>query len=192
MELKIQTHNQVYEPAEDSYLLAENLSVKKGDLVLDVGTGTGIQALTAASKAKKVLAVDINPHALAVAGKNAEINKIKNIELRKSNLFSKIKPKEKFDLIIFNPPYVPSDEKDLLGKAWAGGEDGRIVIDKFIKQAPLYLKPGGRINLLVSSLNKPDEVVAALEKKKLKVLITARQKLFFEELLVLKAAKQER
>lgn len=189
-ELKIQTHKEVYEPAEDSYLLAENLKIKKGDYVLDIGTGTGIQALTAAEKARKVLAVDINPYAIETAKKNAETNKIKNIEFRKSNLFSKITEKEKFDLIIFNPPYLPTNEKDLLGKSWAGGKKGTETINKFIKQAPKHLKPKGRIMLLVSSINKPEEIIKKLRNKKLKTEITARKKLFFEELLVIKAEKQ--
>jgi release factor glutamine methyltransferase len=190
-ELKIQTHKEVYAPAEDSYLLAENLGACKNDLVLDIGTGTGIQALTAAQHAKTVLAVDINPHALETARKNAELNKIKNTEFRQSNLFKKIKPQEKFNLIIFNPPYLPSDEKDLLGKAWAGGEKGREIIDKFVDQAPKHLLPGGRIMLLVSSINEPEEVIKKLEEKKLKVTITAKKKLFFEELLVLKAVNKQ-
>lgn len=188
-EIKILTHKEVYDPAEDSYLLAENLGASKDDIVLDIGTGTGIQALTAAQRAKKVLAVDINPYALETAKKNAEINKIKNIEFRESNLFEKIKSIEKFNLIIFNPPYIPSDEKDLLGRAWAGGEKGRETIDKFIEQAPHHLLPGGRIMLLLSSINEPDEVIKKLEEKKLTVTITARKKLFFEELLILKASK---
>jgi release factor glutamine methyltransferase len=190
-ELIIQTHKEVYEPAEDSYLLSENLETRKNDLVLDIGTGTGIQALTAARNAKKVLAVDINPHALETAKKNAELNKINNIEFRISNLFEKIKPKEKFDLIIFNPPYIPSHEKDLLGRAWAGGEKGREVIDKFIEQAPQHLKDGGRIMLLVSSINEPEDVARKLEKKKLSVTTTSKKKLFFEELQILKAVKKQ-
>lgn len=190
-ELKIETHKKVYEPAEDSYLLAENLDVKEGDIVLDIGTGTGIQALTAAQKAKKVLALDINPYALVTAKKNAETNNIKNISFRKSNLFSKIKKTEKFDLIIFNPPYIPSDEKDLLGKAWAGGKNGRETINKFIKDAPKHLKGGGRINLLISSLNKPEEAIKKLGDQKLVVSVAAKQKIFFEELMVIKAVKQQ-
>jgi release factor glutamine methyltransferase len=190
-ELKIETHNEVYTPSDDSYLLAENSGACKDDIVLDVGTGSGIQALTAAQHAKKVLAVDINPHALETAKKNAKLNKIKNIEFRESNLFEKIKPEEKFDLIIFNPPYVPSDEKYMLGKAWAGGKKGRAVIDKFIDQAPEHLNSGGRIMLLISSINEPGEVIKKLEEKKLTVTITAKKKLFFEELMILKAEKKQ-
>jgi release factor glutamine methyltransferase len=190
-ELKIETHNEVYNPAEDSYLMAENSGASKDDIVLDVGTGSGIQALTAAQHAKKVLAVDINPHALETAKKNAKINKIKNIEFRESNLFEKIKPEEKFDLIIFNPPYVPSDEKYMLGKAWAGGKKGREVIDRFIDSAPEHLNTGGRITLLISSVNEPEEVIKKLEEKKLTVTITAKKKLFFEELMILKAEKKQ-
>jgi len=67
----------VYEPKEDSQLLADNLQVKNGDIVLDMGCGSGIQGITASLKAKKVLSVDINPAAVKATAKNAETNNAK-------------------------------------------------------------------------------------------------------------------
>jgi release factor glutamine methyltransferase len=183
------TPPKVYEPKEDSMLLADNLMIEKGDYVLDMGCGSGIQAIVASRKAKKVLAVDINPVALETAKRNAEINNAENIDFRISDLFGNIKESEKFDLIIFNPPYVPSDEKDIEAKAWAGGILGRETIDRFIEGAPEHLTEKGRIQILVSSVNDPQGIMKNLEKKNLKTKIIASQKLWFEELFILLAKR---
>lgn len=100
----------VYWPAEDTFLLAENMKVKENDVVLDMGTGCGILAVLAAENAKKVVAVDINPYAIKCAEKNAEINGFEEkIEFRLGDLFRPIRSNEKFDLIVFNAPYLPSE-----------------------------------------------------------------------------------
>ena len=87
----------VYEPAEDTFLIAEKMKITNNDIVLDLGTGCGILAVLAAKIAKKIIAVDINPHAIEYAKKNAEINlkKEKN-DFRKGNLFEPIKNNEHF------------------------------------------------------------------------------------------------
>lgn len=182
---------QVYEPKEDSLLLADNQRIEKGDYVLDMGCGSGIQAIVASRKAQKVLAADINPHAIDAARKNAEANKAKNIEYRVTDLFENIKEEEKFDQILFNPPYLPSEEKDMQALAWAGGTRGRETIDKFIKDAPKHLTDKGRIQLLVSSLNDVDDILKTLKEKNLEAKIVAREKLWFEELYVILAGNKK-
>jgi release factor glutamine methyltransferase len=179
-------HPTVYEPAEDSMFLADNLGVLGGDLVLDMGTGTGFLALLAAIKAKKVLGVDVNPRAIEVARGNALLNNIKNVEFRVSDLFSDIRD-EVFDLIIFNPPYLPVDEMDMLGRSWSGGSNGLDIIKRFLKSAPDYLNEGGGIWLLVSSLNDLDELREILNGNNLESEILAKKKLWFEEIYVIKA-----
>jgi len=66
---------------------------------------------------------------------------------------------------------------------------GREVIDRFIEQAPNHLKTGGRIELLVSNINNPEEVITALRKKGLKAGITASEKIWFEELFIIVAKR---
>jgi len=182
---KIKTSEQVYKPAEDSLLLADNQLVEEGDTVLDMGTGTGLQAIIASDTASCVLAVDVNPLALKLAEENAGLNKAGNIEFRESNLFRNIKKKEKFNLILFNPPYLPVTGKNMLEKAWCGGVGGREVIDEFIREFKAYLEPRGGMQLVVSSLNNPGEVVEELRKLGLGVEITAEKKIAFEKLLLL-------
>ena len=179
----------VYEPKEDSALLADNLIIEKGDYVLDMGCGSGIQAIVASRNAKKVLAADINPRAIETTKRNAETNNAENIDYRISDLFKNITENEKFDQIIFNPPYVPSDEKDMESKAWAGGTMGRETIDRFIEDAPKHLTETGRIQLLVSSVNDPQDIIKKLKENNLEAKIVASQRLWFEELFVILAKR---
>ena len=91
-EIKIRTHPKVYEPREDSFLLARNLIARKGNFVLDVGTGTGLIAIVAAKLGCKIIATDINKYALKIAYENAKLNDVEEmIEFRKSNLFENIR-----------------------------------------------------------------------------------------------------
>src|SRR3990170_6525883 len=160
-----QVTEDVYEPAEDSFLVADYLKqvVKKGDIVLDVGTGCGILALVAARKAKNVVATDINPHAVKCAKLNAKTNRVNNkMDVRLGDLFKPIRKTEKFDLIVFNAPYLPtalSEQKTWVGRAWSGGPTGRQLIDRFIHEAPQYLARSGRILLVQSSLANIDETL---------------------------------
>lgn len=190
-DLKFGISCDVYEPAEDSLLLAENLIISPGDAVLDIGTGSGIQAIIAAKKAEWVLAVDINPGAIETAVRNAELNKIKNIEFRISNLFDNIKNHDGFDLIIFNPPYLPLDNKnsqgenDMLDASWAGGKNGTDVINGFLESVGDYLKSDGRFEILISSLNNLDRVKKRFAENNLGFEIIARKRLWFEEIYVI-------
>lgn len=181
-------HFQVYEPAEDTFLLAENLQVKRRDRVLEIGTGTGIIAIKTAKKARMVIATDINPAAIECATKNIVANKVFNIELRNGDLFDPVKG-EKFDLIIFNTPYLPTSEDELTGDdlnaAWDGGSDGREVIDRFIVDLPIHLNAGGKVQMLQSSLSDIDKTLEKLEEIGLEASVTAKEKLFFEEVVVI-------
>ncbi len=183
---------EVYSPAEDSWLLEkailkENLKEKK---CLDVGTGSGIQSKAMINAgAESVTAVDINPEAIMVAKKNN--SKLKNkITFFEGDLFSFIhnNSSERFNLIAFNPPYVPSEK--IKWKDTDGGKNGREIIDIFLKEFFHFLAPKGVLLLLVSSLNKPEEIISILKKKKMSVFVVEKQKLFFEELIVLRAEKE--
>lgn len=181
----------VYEPAEDSFLLAENMKVTKEDIVLDMGTGCGILAILAAQKTKKVMAFDINPYAIDCATKNAEINCInEKIEFRIGDLFQPTRLSEKFSVILFNSPYLPSEqdeEKSWIGKAWAGGLNGRKVIDRFIINSPKVLTENGKILLIQSSLSDIDKTLEMFSEKKLLARVIAKVKVPFEDIVLVEA-----
>lgn len=181
-------HPNVYEPAEDTFILLENLRVERCDRVLEIGTGTGIIAIKASMNSRMVVATDINPYAIECATENIIANKSFNIEIRKGNLFEPVKG-EKFDLILFNTPYLPTDDKekinDELNAAWDGGVDGRMLIDRFIEGLPHYFNQGGIVQMVQSSLSDVNMTLKKLENLGFKVSVTARKKVFFEEIAVI-------
>ncbi len=144
--LKIDVLNGVYRPAEDSYLLIKAIEVEGKEKALDMGCGIGIIALHLAKYGCNVTAADVNEKAIENTKINAEKNGFK-IKCVRSNLFSDIK--EKFDLIVFNPPYLPTKNEDI---AWDGGEKGIEIIKEFLKQARNHLNKGGKIYVVMSSL----------------------------------------
>jgi len=184
---------QVYEPAEDTFLLAENLKVEENDVVLDMGTGCGILAVLAAEKAKKIVAVDINPHAIRCAEKNAGINGVEGkIEFRLGNLFQPITPDENFSLIVFNAPYLPSkprEEEGWIEKAWAGGTNARKTIDLFLINAPKFLAPKGRILIVQSSLSDIKQTLNMFGDMNLKAEVNAWVKVPFEKIVLIEARR---
>ncbi len=183
--LKIEFSEDVYEPDDDTFFLLENINAKKTDTVLEIGIGTGIVSLFLAKIAGNVTGVDINPAAVRLAGKNAELNSITNVKIFKSDLFEKIRGK--FDLIVFNLPYVPTEEKidETIALAWDGGADGRKVTDRFLKQAIVHIKNNGRIVVVDSSLSNHKNTIEFLEKNGFCAKILAEKKLFFETLYVI-------
>ncbi|MBU0662381.1 MAG: HemK2/MTQ2 family protein methyltransferase [Candidatus Diapherotrites archaeon] len=176
----------VYAPAEDSFLLADSIPVRNYSSALDMGTGSGIQAINLAIKgAREITAVDINPEALKATAENAaHFGFSGRITAVRSDLFSALRG-AKFDIIVFNPPYVPSPAREF--DDVDGGPHGRDVLDRFLRIFGSHLNPNGECYFIQSSLNS-----LALTHKKLRALgrgmkIIARKKLFFEELLVIKA-----
>lgn len=182
----------VYEPAEDSFLFAENLQVSLDMRVLDVGTGIGILGILAARNADKVFALDINPYAIRCAKRNAALNKVDgNMSFMQGDLFSPIAKDAKFSLILFNAPYLPSkkvEPESWLERAWAGGKTGRVVIDRFIFQAAEHLEETGEILLMQSNLANVEKTFGEFHAVGMKTETVARLNLpFFETLFLIKA-----
>ncbi len=143
----------VYRPAEDSYLMARHVESLVSGNVLDMGTGSGIQAITAAlnPKVSSVLAVDINPVALKEATERSDVAGVSGkLSFLLSDLFSNVKGR--FDWIIFNSPYLPR-EGEADEHAWAGGAE---LIERFLSETREHLEPWGSILLIYSSLSEPD------------------------------------
>ena len=149
----------VYQPAEDSYLLLRYVERLVEGLVLDMGTGSGVQALGAASKpdVELVVAVDIDPEAVGEADRNLRRAGLRHrVELVVSDLFSAFRPIGLFKWIVFNPPYLPS-EGAVDEVSWAGGPRGGEVIERFLREASRYLRGDGGILLVYSTLTDLDE-----------------------------------
>jgi release factor glutamine methyltransferase len=167
----------IYQPKEDSYLLESQVKkYAKGKSFLDMGSGSGIQAKAALSAgASFILASDINESVVSAL-------KSKGINAIQSDLFKNIKGK--FDIIAFNPPYLPKDKKEDPESALAttGGKRGDEIILRFLKQAKKHLNKEGIILLIVSSLTPRDRITNLLNKLSFNYKILETKKLFFESL----------
>lgn len=178
----LETSDDVYGPREDSFLLARAADGYTGDRLLEVGTGTGVVAAVTGSGFDRVEAVDIDPAAVELARKN-----LPDADVKQSDLFENVDGE--FDLVLFNPPYLPSEKPLQQERAWNGGEDGREVVSRFVEDLQRHLAPGGSALLLVSTLTGLDEVLELLDDRGLTADRVDSEKLFFEELVVLEAAR---
>nr|WP_321351757.1 HemK2/MTQ2 family protein methyltransferase [uncultured Methanoregula sp.] len=178
---------QVYAPEADTFLLlrAAQAEVRPADRVLEVGTGSGTVA-AGLPKTVRVLATDINPHAAACARE-------KGLDVIRTDLVSGLRGP--FDLILFNPPYLPTQPEeridDWLEYALDGGSTGREAIGRFAGMVGTILTPNGRILLLVSSLTGLPEVSAIFEKFGYRVSVFAEEPVEDEMLYVLRIARRD-
>ncbi|MFQ5815201.1 MAG: HemK2/MTQ2 family protein methyltransferase, partial [Candidatus Hydrothermarchaeaceae archaeon] len=181
--LKMEICQGVYEPAEDTFLLADGLEGREYQDVLDMGTGTGLLALLCAARARRVVAVDMSGEAVMCAELNARRNGMKNIEVLRGDLFGALGEGALFDLILFNPPYLPEDGDDeAASPAWSGGEDGRDVIDGFLAQVEGCLRDGGSLLTVGSSLSDYEKTLGMLRVMGFEARVITKRSFFFEEL----------
>jgi release factor glutamine methyltransferase len=145
----------VYRPWHDTWLLARALAAERslpGARVLDLCTGTGALAVLAARcGAADVTAVDIRPNAVWNVRLNALLRRV-SVQARRGDVDSTAG--SRFDVIVANPPYVPADVVPRGGaRHWAGGPDGRAVLDRLCAATGQMLAPGGVLLLVQSSLS---------------------------------------
>jgi release factor glutamine methyltransferase len=187
---EIKVISNVYVPSEDTFaLLDEALKiVRETDCVLEVGTGSGIIAKFLSKRAKSVIATDINPYAI----ENARIN---GVRVKRGNFFADLS--YKFNLIVFNPPYLPTsreneEPKDWLSKAWDGGPTGAEVSMEFLSEVTNYLIDSGKLLIVASSLGCFQKIITKMIDLFEEVNIIATKKLQFETLYVLLGSKKRK
>lgn len=189
---EIETDDLVYIPSDDTFLLAENLEIKEGQSVLEIGTGSGLVSMYASLLTDDVTATDINYNALELAEKNFKLNNINTIKLEFGDLFEPVKDK-KFDVILFNTPYLPTDSDDIinddLNYAFDGGLDGRKVIDRFINEVSNHLNDKGIVQIIQSSLSDNNRTLDMFDRNGFVAEIAESEKFFFEEIVLINAYK---
>ena len=168
-----------------SEFMAEHLDIAPGDDVLDIGTGSGIQAITAGQTAQRVIAIDINQEAVRCAEENVKRNGLSNIiTVLQGDLFSPLKPYPQFNVIIFTPPYFDGKQKTKLD--FALYDPDKTLIARFFKGAAKYLKPDGYIQMVYSSIAHPENVLRIAGDSGWQYKIIAQRKAFFETFFIYK------
>lgn len=149
----------VLRPPSDAWLLVETMrdhGLADRASVLDVFSGSGVLAVAAASQgAGSVTATDISKRAVLNVRLNARLNGVR-VRARRGDLFAPV-GQRRFDLVVANPPYLPSAREGLpkhgaAARAWEGGRTGRLLLDRFCTEVPAHLTPGGSALLVHSSL----------------------------------------
>jgi release factor glutamine methyltransferase len=167
--------------------------VSPGDEVLDPFTGSGVLAIAAAKAGGRVTAVDISRRAVACAAINARLNGV-SIRALRGDMFDPVDGK-RFDLIVANPPYVPSADPEPprgAARAWDAGFDGRDLLDRLCRDAPARLRPGGRLLVVHSSVCDPAATEQMLADGGLDVTVLDRRRGPLGPLLAARAAMLER
>ncbi|MFD9716125.1 HemK2/MTQ2 family protein methyltransferase [Streptomyces sp. NPDC059076] len=178
----------VYVPQEDTLLLAQALDrehLAAGATLLDVGTGSGALALAAARRGARVTAVDTTYRAVLTARLNARLARLP-LEVLHGDLFAPVTGR-RFDLIVSNPPYVPTHRaappRHSAAVAWDAGADGRLLLNRICRSAHMSLRPGGVLLMVHSALCGIPSTLAALERSGLRAGVTDRRHVPFGPVL---------
>lgn len=176
----------VYRPQADTALLAAaigDLAVPPGARALDLGTGTGAQALTLARRgAETVLALDLSRRALASVRLNAVTRRLR-VRTRRGGLATAL-GEGPFDVVVANPPYVPSPASTVRStRGWDAGPDGRAVLDPLCALASTLLRPGGTLLLVQSALSDVDRSLETLTTQGLRASVDRRAHIPFGAVL---------
>lgn len=201
--LTLEDYDNVYEPAEDTYLLCDALEQDrelfrsmKPKRALEIGSGSGCVITFFGQVCKEIgvdcslYATDVNSKAVDVTKRTAAANHVQvavsNIDLLGSN-----SPADNsVDVLLFNPPYVPTPSAEVgshgIEAAWAGGIRGREVIDRFLPSLPVMIsRPHGRCYLILVQDNRPEEISTIVEEMGLETKIVINTKARNEQLMVM-------
>jgi HemK-related putative methylase len=148
--------------------------------VLDMGTGSGVCAVFAAKHARRVVAVDINAAAVRCADINARLNHVEHrIEVRHGDLFVPVTG-ERFDLILFNPPFLRGPPRDDRDRAWRSPD----VAERFAAGLHDHLKPGGSALLVLSTFGDAWVFLEELRKRGFAISVLAERRFLNERLAI--------
>lgn len=179
----VSSHPEVYEPCDDSFALVDalladqtNLLMHNPKLCMEVGCGSGYVitslalVLGQADCGAYYIATDINPHAVRVTSETLEAHGVQ-AELITTDIASGLEERLAglVDVMVVNPPYVPTPEEEVgcdgIASAWAGGENGRCVIDKILPVADKLLSDRGWLYMVTLTANNPSEICLQMREK---------------------------
>jgi release factor glutamine methyltransferase len=149
-----------------------------GSRVLDLGSGSGAAAAAAARRGCDVVAVDINPAAVRCTRINALLNDVE-VDARQGDLFAPVQG-ERFDVVLFNPPYYRGIPRNALDHAWRSPD----LVERFSASLAAYLTQGGHALLVLSSDGEQSSFLAALDRAGFRSTVVAERDLINETLSV--------
>jgi len=170
----------VYEPSDDSFALVDALraeaaswAARQPAVCAEIGCGSGYVICSAALMLQDLglrcacLASDLSPHALTATRQTLEQHGVgDHVDLVQTDLLAVLAAEQRIDLLLFNPPYVVTPDEEVtrggIASAWAGGRDGRIVIDRLLAQLPRLLSPVGVLYMILVEDNRPQEIIEAM------------------------------
>jgi len=189
---KVRISGRAYEISENvfnpkyyftSRFMAQHIMVTPEDKVLDMGTGSGIQAITSGQSGAQVTAVDINPDAVRFAQKNVKANRLEDtVSVLEGDLFTSLNPQHKFSVILFTPPYLEGTPETFFDKALY--DSNKELVGRFFREAKVYLKPGGYVQMIYSSIAGTEQAISIAGKFGWNHSIIARAKTFTEEFII--------
>jgi release factor glutamine methyltransferase len=148
--------------------------------VLDLGTGSGVCAIFAARHARRVVAVDINAAAVHCAGINARLNHLEHrIEVRHGDLFAPVQG-ERFDLIVFNPPFLRAAPRNDRDRAWRSTD----VAERFAAELGEHLKPRGCALIVLSTFGDAEVFLQELRQRGFGISVLAERRFVNERLAI--------
>ncbi|XP_061355910.1 uncharacterized protein LOC133300395 [Gastrolobium bilobum] len=177
----VSSHEEVYEPCDDSFALVDALLADRSNLLehhptlcMEIGCGSGYVitslALILGHEGINYIATDINPHAVRVTRETLEAHGV-DAELIITDIASGLEKRLAglVDVMVVNPPYVPTPEDEVgaegITSSWAGGENGRSVIDRIFPVAENLLSEKGWLYMVTLTANNPSELCLQMRKK---------------------------
>jgi release factor glutamine methyltransferase len=187
---KLEYFGEVYRPSDDTWLLLEVFESGhvSGDLCVDLGCGSGILGIYAllSGRCRRVVFVDLHEDAVKTTSYNVVLNGVDvlSIVIQSDACYPLPIRRSSADIVLANPPYLPSQEgfQDITTN---GGVEGYEKVLCFIRASTDVLKPRGRLYLVYSSLSKPEIIRSQLECLGYRVNRERSKSFFFESLIAL-------
>lgn len=193
----VSVHGKAFEISEEvfnpkyyitSEFMARHINASPEDKVLDMGTGSGIQAITAAQRGCRVVAVDINPEAVKYTKRNVQANGVEEkVSVLQGNLFSPLSKDERFDIILFTPPYLKGFVKTHFDHALF--DRNKTLALRFFTDAKKHLKENGYVQMIYSSIADPEMILNISDGLGWRHTVIARKKKVFEEFIIYKLTR---
>lgn len=200
----VNSHPEVYDPCDDSFALVDALLADRTNLLehrpifcLEIGCGSGYVITSLALLlggdvcGSYFIATDINPHALDVTSDTLKAHGV-HAELVNTDVAAGLEGRLMglVDVMVVNPPYVPTPEEEVgcdgIASAWAGGENGRSVIDKILPIADRLLSDKGWLYMVTLTANDPSDICLQMKKKGYAACIVLQRSTEEESLHVIK------